>query len=460
MLLDDDRVSNGRETTAPSPTKAPDSKPAPVKDTPTAAPQSQEERGAGFTVIPSKEIHGTQEFRRDRSGNFLVMLFGGLTLFLVFGLWFGNFSKQESMRGHVSAASGSTRVAARYPGIVSKIWVNQGDMVTKGQKMITIRPEEAVTDGARPLETRLAGLISQRENLVRDMDRVNALIKAESGDRSVMNSDSEKLVKTLRLQEIELEKALAAQEISLKKIQGFHDRGYATREQLTSETRVTLDYRRQLSEIRFKIAELNTTLIDRRRSLDQTSVSTTNNKSELQNRIHEVDAAIQNLRMEGSLDIVAPADGIVSTMAAREGMAISERQFVVALAAPDAPIRIFLEAPAKSIGLLTVGKRVVLKYDAFPFKTFGVQYGTVISVSDTPLDMPSKLDTSSGMANPLRPPQSTFLVEVQPEKTHIDAYGEQRPILIGSTLTADVVVERRRLIDWVLDPVLAMRGRT
>ena len=39
------------------------------------------------------------------------------------------------------------------------------------------------------------------------------------------------------------------------------------------------------------------------------------------------------------------------------------------------------------------------------------------------------------------------------------AYGKERPILIGSTLSADVVVEKRRLIDWVLDPVLAMRGR-
>ncbi len=454
MLLDDDRVQGGRATT-PSPSIAPAVDPAPA--TKTSIP---EERGANFTVIPTKEIHGTQEYRRDRSGNLLVLLFGALTVFLIFGLWFGNFSKQESMRGHVAAASGTTRVMSRSPGVISKIWVSQSDTVKKGQKLLTLRPEEAVTNGARPLEARMASMVAQRENLVRDMERFTSLIQAESSDRKMMNADSEKLVKTLKLQEIELEKALAAQEISLKKIQGFHDRGYATREQLVSETRVTLDYRRQLSEIRFKISELNTTLIDRRRTLDQASVSTTNSKSELQNRIHEIDAAIQNLQMEGSFDIVAPTDGVVATVAVREGTTLNEPSFVMALAAPDAPIRIFLEAPAKSIGLLTVGKRVVLKYDAFPFKTFGVQYGTILAISDTPIDLPAKLDTSSGMANPLRPPQSTFLVEVQPEKTHIDAYGEQRPIVIGSTLTADVVVERRRLIDWVLDPVLAMKGRT
>ena len=37
--------------------------------------------------------------------------------------------------------------------------------------------------------------------------------------------------------------------------------------------------------------------------------------------------------------------------------------------------------------------------------------------------------------------------------------GVDEPIRIGSTLSADIVVERRRLIDWVLDPIRAMRGR-
>ena len=30
----------------------------------------------------------------------------------------------------------------------------------------------------------------------------------------------------------------------------------------------------------------------------------------------------------------------------------------------------------------------------------------------------------------------------------------------NATLTADLIVERRRLIDWVLDPIRALRGRT
>ncbi len=55
--------------------------------------------------------------------------------------------------------------------------------------------------------------------------------------------------------------------------------------------------------------------------------------------------------------------------------------------------------------------------------------------------------------------QSTYRVEVRPEERSVRAYGVDEPIRVGSTLTADIVVEKRRLIDWMLDPIRAMRGR-
>ena len=55
--------------------------------------------------------------------------------------------------------------------------------------------------------------------------------------------------------------------------------------------------------------------------------------------------------------------------------------------------------------------------------------------------------------------QSVYRVEVRPEARTMRAYGVDEPIRIGSTLSADIVVERRRLIDWMLDPIRAMRGR-
>lgn len=48
---------------------------------------------------------------------------------------------------------------------------------------------------------------------------------------------------------------------------------------------------------------------------------------------------------------------------------------------------------------------------------------------------------------------------MKPDAGFVDAYGEKQALKFGATLSADIIVEKRRIIDWVLDPIRAMRGR-
>lgn len=41
-----------------------------------------------------------------------------------------------------------------------------------------------------------------------------------------------------------------------------------------------------------------------------------------------------------------------------------------------------------------------------------------------------------------------------------NAYGAQAPLQPGMTLEADVLIETRRIYEWVLDPLHALTGRT
>jgi membrane fusion protein len=40
----------------------------------------------------------------------------------------------------------------------------------------------------------------------------------------------------------------------------------------------------------------------------------------------------------------------------------------------------------------------------------------------------------------------------------VTAYGKAAPLQPGMQLDADVLLERRRLIEWVLDPVFTLTG--
>jgi membrane fusion protein len=45
------------------------------------------------------------------------------------------------------------------------------------------------------------------------------------------------------------------------------------------------------------------------------------------------------------------------------------------------------------------------------------------------------------------------------ESQNVTAYGAQVPLQPGMTLEADVALERRRLFEWMLDPLYAVTGQ-
>jgi membrane fusion protein len=52
-----------------------------------------------------------------------------------------------------------------------------------------------------------------------------------------------------------------------------------------------------------------------------------------------------------------------------------------------------------------------------------------------------------------------YRVTVRLDSQHVTAYGKPVALQPGMQLEADLLVERRRLIDWVLDPLYSFTGK-
>ncbi len=92
-------------------------------------------------------------------------------------------------------------------------------------------------------------------------------------------------------------------------------------------------------------------------------------------------------------------------------------------------------------------------YDGFPYQRFGTHAGTIISVSDAAIS-PGEL------AAPLQIQEPVFLAKVALNKGTITAFGKERPLQADMLLTADIVQAKRSILEWMLDPLYALRGRT
>jgi membrane fusion protein len=120
----------------------------------------------------------------------------------------------------------------------------------------------------------------------------------------------------------------------------------------------------------------------------------------------------------------------------------------------DGKLEAELLAPSRAIGFVTPGQEVRLQLQAFPHQRFGLERGTVRTISATVL-APSEVSIPG-----LDIREPVFRVRVSLDRDYVEAYGARIPMQAGMLLSADIVFDRRSLVEWLFDPIYAVRHRS
>jgi len=112
-----------------------------------------------------------------------------------------------------------------------------------------------------------------------------------------------------------------------------------------------------------------------------------------------------------------------------------------------------LLVPSRAIGFIEPGSRVVMRYQAFAYQKFGQQYGHVTDISRSAL---SPADVATLIGERPQTAQPMYRVQVALDSQHVLAYGKPEPVRPGMALEADILIDRRRLIEWVFEPLYGM----
>ncbi len=100
-----------------------------------------------------------------------------------------------------------------------------------------------------------------------------------------------------------------------------------------------------------------------------------------------------------------------------------------------------------------------MRYQAYPYQKFGHAKGKVITVSKTalPANEISAIANQGGGNQQNSEPLYSITVELASQT--INAYGKQQKLQSGMLLDADVMQEKRRLYEWVLEPLFSLTGK-
>jgi len=143
---------------------------------------------------------------------------------------------------------------------------------------------------------------------------------------------------------------------------------------------------------------------------------------------------------------------------AQVGQTVTPSVAMASLLPANARLQAQLFAPSSAVGFVRPKQKVQLRYQAFPYQKFGHQTGAVALVSRAPLQgaelagLPMQASTNAA-SEPL------YRITVTLDQQSVAAYGQAQALVPGMQLEADVLLDRRRLIEWLFEPVLGIAGR-
>lgn len=139
--------------------------------------------------------------------------------------------------------------------------------------------------------------------------------------------------------------------------------------------------------------------------------------------------------------LVSPCDGYVDKLFIHTlGGVVTPAQELAAITPADMPLLIKATVLNQDIGFVKEGMPVSVKIDTFNFQKYGMIDGKVLTISKNSIN-----DEKLG---------PVYEIYITPLTNTLNVEGKNEPIRTGMTLTAEVNVGKRRIIEFFIYPLI------
>lgn len=377
---------------------------------------------------------------------------------LAFLVW-GSYTKRSTVIGQLLPDSGLVKVYVPQVGIVTQKLVSEGQHVKRGDTLYVLSSERySETLGSiqatisRQHEARRASLQEEKIKTRRlQEEEIDALKKRIEG----LVDELEKL----RTQIDGQRNRVSLSEEAVARYEGLLSKNYISREQLDQKREELLDQTSRLQQMERERISMT-------RELEARSNEMSGLRFKHQTQLSQIDRAISSVSQELTeseakrrLEITAPEEGTATAVIAEVGQAVDGSRPLVSIVPVGSSLQAHLYAPSRAVGFVREGAPVLLRYQAYPYQKFGHAKGTVVSVAKTalPVNEISAIGNPSGGPNQNSEPLYRITVQLASQTIH--AYGQELPLQAGMLLEADILQDRRRLYEWVLEPLYSLTGK-
>lgn len=321
-----------------------------------------------------------------------------LSLFLVFATYTTKFH----VGGKLEPIAGVTHAVVPQIGRITDLYVRVGDPVQVHQILARLSSDQVGSD-----------------------DSIDALLK----DLKERRSERAKLRDLTIVQLTERGAALGTQERMVEAEIATH-RGIA----IAGEQINVAAAMRTLDQLRRDSAAIN----------GQIKLA----RSESSRALAVLDQQIAEHDERRAMNVITFAAGTITALAFKQGQTVPAGAALADILPDGSTMEAVLLVPSRALPHIKPYQPVWLRIDAFPYQKVGQQPGVVVQIDRSPI------------SNAAPGAEQLYGVRVMLAKQTVFMDGKEQPITAGMGLQTTILGDRRRLIEWLFQPMIgAAKGR-
>lgn len=386
-----------------------------------------------------------------------VVVSASLSVWVVLvGIWLysSQYGRSETVQGWLEPSSGAIKIFSDVNhGIVKELLVTEGQKVKKGQSLMVINGDRVLENGQHLENKIIEEYKEQKKQLGQQVIRTKSIFNLQEKD-IIQQIDSAKAdllyldsqIETVN-QRFDLVKNRAD---NLKKIQL---KGHVSVLEANNILEQQLDLKSDLQSLqRSKINQTNR-IHQLQIQLSLLPEERANSLSNLNKELSDLTQRIAQYHAQEATVIKAFKSGIVSNLQIKEGQTIDMQRPVMTIVPDDSILEANLLVPVRAVGFVTPELELDIRYNAYPYQKFGIYKGEITHVSKAVL-LPNEINNAAVAVQ-----EPVYLIKAKLDSEKIHAYGQLLPLKAGMTLSADINLGNRTLIEWLLEPILTLKGK-
>ncbi|RAP59722.1 HlyD family efflux transporter periplasmic adaptor subunit [Oleiagrimonas sp. MCCC 1A03011] len=379
------------------------------------------------------------------------LLAAGLAVAILLFLVLGHYTRRSRVTGQLVPTEGLLSVDAIGAGRVTRVRVDEGQKVHRGQPLLEISGD---TDSAALGDTRASISKQLRDQRIRLQSDLVTQHRSNQQQRDQLRQQ----IKLLHAQEAEIrsqhalqKKRIDSDQQLLERIRPLSSKGYVSAFRVQQQNTQLLQDQAQAKTLVRQLLDVQQQYAHAQQKLAQLPLDLTTHANAIQRQLAGIDQQLAQNEAQRAIVLRAPRDGVVATLLAQSGQTVSAGESLLSILPRGSRLQAQLLVPSRAVGFIAPGSRVVLRYQAYPYQKFGQQYGNVEQISRSALSPSETFALTGRRAN-----QPLYRINVKLDRQDIDAYGKTQALKPGMALDADILMDRRSLLEWVFEPLYGL----